>query len=508
MNDQSLFLAIDVGTGSVRAALVDRSGAILKLVGREHQQIVPHYGWAEQRPEDWWQGALAVIRQVLAVVPDAANRIEAICACGQMHGTVLIDAAGQLTRETAPLWNDKRAQPQVAAFRKSHRPDSYLSATANPPTPAWPGFKLQWIKANDPDAYARASTVFMPKDYINFRLCGERAMDWTDASISFMMDPATRDWSPSLLETLGLDRAKLPAIRSPLEVLGSVTGAAAAASGLRQGTPVLVGGGDYPVSMIGSGVVSAGTGSDITGTSSIITVLATSPMLHPEVSNVATLDQLWGRFMLLDSGGDAVRWARRAFHQNQLSYYDVTRLAGEAPAGAEGLFFLPYLSGERFGEHSNSRAQFFGLAAKHGLPHLHRAVLEGVAFGVRKNIEVIASTGVQLEQIIAASGGAKAALWLQIKASMYKTPIVVPAEPEGGVIGCAMLAATAMGHFSSLEAAARKFVRFAREFQPEPAAVEVYDRMMPIFERVYAQSQGVYDDLDRLVDTNPDTTAA
>jgi len=231
-------------------------------------------------------------------------------------------------------------------------------------------------------------------------------------------------------------------------------------------------------------------------------VLATSPMLHPEVSNVATLDQLWGRFMLLDSGGDAVRWARRAFHQNQLSYDDVTRLAGEAPAGAEGLFFLPYLSGERFGEHPNSRAQFFGLAAKHGLPHLHRAVLEGVAFGVRKNIEIIASTGVQLEQIIAASGGAKAALWLQIKASMYKTPIIVPAEPEGGVIGCAMLAATAMGHFSSLEAAARKFVRFVREFHPEPAAGEVYDRMMPIFERVYAHSQNIYDDLDRLADTS------
>lgn len=502
MNDKSLFLAIDVGTGSVRAALVDRTGEILKLVGQEHQQIVPHYGWAEQRPEDWWSGATSVIRQVLAAVPDAANRIEAVCGCGQMHGTVLIDSAGQLTRDTAPLWNDKRALPQVAAFRKSHPSDLYLAATANPPTPAWPGFKLQWMKANDPDAYASASTVFMPKDYINFRLCGERAMDWTDASISFMMDPATRDWSPRLLEMLGLDRAKLPPIRSPLEVLGAVTDAAAAASGLRKGTPVLVGGGDYPVSMIGSGVVSAGTGSDITGTSSIITVLANTPMLHPEVSNVATMDGLWGRFMLLDSGGDAVRWARRAFHQNQLSYDDVTRLAGEAPAGAEGLFFLPYLSGERFGEHPNSRAQFFGLAAKHGLPHLHRAVLEGVAFGVRKNIEIIASTGVQLEQIIAASGGAKAELWLQIKASMYKTPIIVPAEPEGGVIGCAMLAATAMGHFPSLEAAARKFVRFVREFHPEPETVDMYDRMMPIFERVYAQAQSVYDDLDRLAAPN------
>ena len=263
---------------------------------------------------------------------------------------------------------------------------------------------------------------------------------------------------------------------------------------------MLVGGGDYPVSMIGSGVVATGLGSDITGTSSIITVLADSPMLHPEVSNVATLDGLWGRFMLLDSGGDAVRWARRAFHQDKLSYAEVTQHAGDAPIGADGLFFLPYLSGERFGEHPNSRAQFFGLTAKHGLPHLHRAVLEGVAFGVRRNIETIVSTGVRLERIVAASGGAKADLWLQIKASMYKTPIVVPSEPEGGVVGCAMLAATALGHFSTLQESAKHFVRFEREFLPDARASDTYDRMMPIFDRIYLQSQTLYDDLDKLAE--------
>ena len=498
MNQDALFLAIDVGTGSVRAALVDTAGKILKLVGHEHDQIVPHHGWAEQRPADWWAGTIEVVRKAISDDPRVVRRIEAVCACGQMHGTVLIDADGELTRETAPLWNDKRTMPQVAAFKKAHPTFEYLAATANPPTPAWPAFKMQWLKANDPDAYRRASTIFMPKDYINFCLCGERAMDWTDASISFLMDPVTRDWSPALIEQLGLDRDKLPSVRSPLEILGHVSRRAAVETGLREGTPVLVGGGDYPVSMIGSGVVTTGLGSDITGTSSIITVLADSPMLHPEVSNVATTDGLWGRFMLLDSGGDAVRWARRAFHQDQLSYAEVTRHAENAATGSDGLFFLPYLSGERFGDHPNSRAQFFGLTAKHQLPHLHRAVLEGVAFGVRKNIEIIASTGVRLEQIVAASGGAKADLWLQIKASMYKTPIVVPAEPEGGVIGCAMLAATALGYFPSLCDAARRFVHFEREFRPDPRACDIYDRMMPIFERLYAQSQGLYDDLDRL----------
>ena len=495
---ETFYLAVDVGTGSVRAALVDATGVIRSLAAREHEQIVPRYGWSEQRPLDWWAGAVSSIREVLASVPGAAAQIAAICACGQMHGTVLIDADGELTRDTAPLWNDKRTLTQVANFRARNDAGAYLPRTANPATPAWPGFKLQWIKEHEPAVYERASTVFMPKDYVNFRLTGERACDWTDASTTFLMNPADRTWSQAMLDALELDGSKLPPIRAPLDILGSVTRAAASETGLREGTPVLVGGGDYPVSVLGSGVYAAGLASDITGTSSIITVIADTPMLHPEVSNLATCEGLWGRFMLLDSGGDAMRWARRAFHENVLSYEAVAQKAAEAPVGSEGLLFLPYLTGERLGEHSNSRAQFFGIAAKHGLAHLHRAVLEGVAFGVRRHIRLIESAGVTMERLVAASGGAKAALWLEIKASMYRTPILVPAEVECGVIGCAILAATAQGQFARLSDAVDAFVHFEREVQPDPRASDTYDRMMPIFERLYVHSQQFYDDLDRL----------
>ncbi|WP_118182503.1 xylulokinase [Paraburkholderia phosphatilytica] len=495
---ETSYLAIDVGTGSVRAALVDARGAIRGIAAREHEQIVPRYGWSEQRPADWWSGAAHAIREVLDSVPGAAANIAAICACGQMHGTVLIDADGQLTREAAPLWNDKRTLAHVDAFRAKHPPDAYLAHTANPATPAWPGFKLQWIKEHEPQAYERAATVFMPKDYVNFRLTGERACDWSDASTSFLMDPATRTWSQTMLDEMLLDGRKLAPIRAPLDVLGSVTKQAAAETGLLEGTPVLVGGADYPVSVLGSGVYAPGLASDITGTSSIITVIADTPMLHPEVSNLATCEGLWGRFMLLDSGGDAMRWARRAFHENTLSYDEVAQKAASAPVGAEGLFFLPYLTGERLGEHSNSRAQFFGITARHGLGHLHRAVLEGVAFGVRRHIGLIESTGARMERLVAASGGAKASLWLEIKASMYRTPILVPKEVECGVIGCAILAATSHGQFARLGDAVDAFVHFEREIAPDPRASDVYDRMMPIFERLYTHSQRFYDDLDRL----------
>lgn len=493
-----LYLTVDVGTGSVRSALVDTRGEVLAIASREHQQNVPRHGWSEQRPADWWLGAQETIRQVLSEVPDAAQRVAAVCACGQMHATVLIDDDGALMLDAVPLWNDKRTATQVAAFQQGHPGSDYLKHTANPATPAWPGFKLQWIKQHQPAAYERASTVFMSKDYVNFQLTGERACDWSDASTSFLMEPTTRTWSAAMLDTMGIDATKLPTIRSPLDILGTVTSKAAEATGLRAGTPVLVGGADYPVSILGSGVIEPGAASDITGTSSIITVIADTPMLHPEVSNVATTEGLWGRFMLLDSGGDATRWARRAFHDNTLGYDVIAERAAEAPVGSEALFFLPYLTGERFGEHANSRAQFFGISAKHGLSHLHRAVLEGVAFGVRRHIGILVSAGARVDRIVAASGGAKAALWLQIKASLYNVPVLVPAQVEGGVLGCAMLAATAMGQFPRLADAAAAFVRYEREVLPDPRATEIYDRMFPLFEKLYLQSQQFYDELDRL----------
>ena len=207
---RDLSLSIDVGTGSVRAALVDAEGTILHIAAREHDQIVPQFGWAEQRPLDWWAGVAASIRDALAAVEGARLRIAAVCACGQMHGAVLVDEMGRPTRETAPLWNDKRTASLVAAFEREHGAFAFLSQCGNPPTPAWPGFKLMWLRDNDPAAYAAAHAVLMPKDYINLRLTGEIAMDSGDASLSFLMNPGTRRWSATMIDLLGIDPAKLP----------------------------------------------------------------------------------------------------------------------------------------------------------------------------------------------------------------------------------------------------------------------------------------------------------
>ena len=504
-----LTLAIDVGTGSVRAALVDRSGAIVAIAAVEQYQIVPAFGWAEQSVEGWWESAVTAIRRVLDDIPDAAARIAAVCACGQMHGVVLVDADGRPTRTNAPLWNDKRSIGLVQAYEAAHAPADYLALSGNPATPAWPGFKLAWLRDNDPDAFHRAAHVIMPKDFINLRLSGEVAMDRGDASCSFLMDPRTGAWSATMGDSLGLDLRLLPSIRNGLDILGGVTNAAARSTGLREGTPVLVGGADYPMSLYGSGVCRPGLASDVTGTSCILTVIAEKPLLDPEICNVATIEGHWGPFVLLETGGDAVRWVRRAFYRNAVDYDHLMGEAAQARAGANGLFFLPFLSGERLGRHRNARAQYFGLAAAHGLPELGRAALEGVAFAAVRHLRIMESaTGQAVERVIASGGGSKAELWLQIKASVYNVPILVPTETECGVIGCAAMAQTATGRFRDLDAAAAALVRYAAEVPPQPAWAEVYKRMQPTFDRLYHHSQGFYDALDALAAPGTDQPRA
>ena len=498
MND-ALTLAIDVGTGSVRAALVDRRGAVVRIERHEHEQIVPRYGWSEQRPADWWSGVVAVVRRLTDHLGNDVRRIEALCACGQMHGTVLLDDDGRLVRDAAPLWNDKRTRALVEQFERDWPLDDVLADCANVPTPAWPGFKLQWLRDHDAAAYDAARTVLMPKDYVNYRLTGVRATDWTEASCSFLMDPRTDEWSAAMIDRLGLDRRKLAPIRMPLEVLGHVTAAAAAQTGLPSGLPVLVGGGDYPVALLGSGASRPGLGSDVTGTSTIVTTMVRAPVLHAELSNVATADGVWGAFVLLDSGGDAMRWARRALNDYEVDYDAIVAKAAEAPAGAGGLLFLPYLAGERLGRHRNARAQFFGITPHHGRAHLHRAVMEGVAFAAARHLRIMqAASGQPVERMIAAGGGAKTRLWLEIKASVYGVPILVPEELECGVVGCAAIAATATGRFGCLDDAIAAHVRYGAPVAPNPVWAERYARMMPVFQSVYENSQSQYDLLDAL----------
>jgi xylulokinase len=493
-----LLLAIDVGTGSVRAALCDTEGGILAFAAREHDQIVPRYGWSEQRPAAWWEGVAASVREVLTRIGEAPARIRALAVCGQQLGTVLIDEGGEPVLDRVPLWNDKRAAAQVRAFAQTHDPEEAIGVTANPPAANWSAFKLAWLSENRPQEWARAATLLMPKDYINFRLTGERAIDPAGASLTFLLDADSLAWSDRVVAWLGLRRDMLPPLVDPTAVLGAVTEAAARETGLRAGTPVVCGTGDFPATLLGSGVCRPGMGSDTTGTSTILTALAETPIRHPEISNLRTAEGHWGACIFLDSGGDAMRWARRAFHEGAYDYARIAALAESAPPGAGGLFFLPFLSGERLGASTNARAQFFGLNLGHETRHLHRAILEGVGLAALRHLRIIEAAGGRLERIVASGGGAKSELWMRIKASVFGVPYMVPENPECGVVGSAILAGTGIGLYGSVEDGVARLVRYAGEIAPDPEWAAVYRRMIPIFEKLYACSRPYSDLLERL----------
>jgi xylulokinase len=496
---KDLLLAIDVGTGSVRAALVDLRGRIVAFRARDHEQIVPAFGWAEQRPADWWDGAVASVRGVLDAVEHAAARVLAVAACGQMHGTVLLDGGGGLVLDSVQLWNDKRAGAEVAAFARDNDVDALWPLTANPPAVAWPGFKLQWIRGHQPQAYARAKTLLMPKDFINYRLTGRLGMDESDASCTYLFDAREQRWSGVLAARLGLDVALLPPVYPAHHVIGTVTAAAAAATGLLAGTPVAAGTSDFAATLLGSGVSPAHRGSDITGTSTLITAhAARRPVRDAVVTNMRTADAAWAGFTILDAGGDAMRWARRVLHRNETDYDAIVAMAAAVPPGAERLLFLPYLNGERLGGAANARAQFFGLSSGHEVGHLHRAVMEGVAFAAKRNLATLERQTGRIDSIVAAAGGARTRLWLRIKASVYDRTLLVPAEPEAGVTGCAMIAARAGGAVADWADARARFVAFAAEIGPDPEWRDRYLPMATIFDELYECGRRLWDKLDTL----------
>ncbi len=453
-------LTIDVGTGSTRAAIVRIDGAMIGFAQREYEQTTPRAGWSEQAPSLWWQAACDCIREVLYRYPETAAQIAVIGACGQMHGTVLLDDRGELVEDRALLWNDKRSQPQVDAFNAREGWEKWLAHLNNPPAAAWPAFKLAWWRENHPDRWSQLAKVLMPKDYINFMLTGAMATDYSEASCYFLMDSETRSWSSQACETFGLRVDQLPELKLSSDIIGQVTQRAADLTGLPAGIPVVAGTSDMAASLLGSGVYEPGMASDSTGTSTLMTVVSPRPLHHPLVNNLHLANAAWGGFTILDAGGDAVRWARLALADNQITHPQLLQEAAAVPAGGEGLLFLPYLTGERLAEHTNSRAQFFGLQRKHRRGHLFRAVLEGVAFASWRNLRQLQKCGQYPQQMIASGGGARSSLWLEIKAAAYNLPILSTRNQENGVTGCGIIAGVGVGLYADFASGVRQTVQF------------------------------------------------
>jgi len=482
------WLGVDVGTGGSRAILLDASGKEAAAVSVPHEEMVMEQPlWAEQRPENWANAAFEAIRGALAQAGIRGDQVRGVGLSGQMHGLVILDRDHHVIRP-ALIWCDQRSQPQVDWINQRIGAAQVLDHTANPVLTGFTLPKLLWVRDHEPRRFESVRHVLLPKDYVRFRLTGELATDVSDASGTALFDVVHRRWSFEMMDGLGLDRSILPRAYESVDVTGTISETAAALTGLALGTPVAGGGGDQAASAVGNGVVEPGAVSCTLGTSGVIFAhmenMAYDPHGRMHTFCHAVRDK-WHVMGVTQGAGLSLQWFRKQLAP-ETSYDELLAEAAESPAGARGLYWLPYLMGERTPHlDAAARGGWIGLTAKHTRADLIRALIEGVAYSQKDGLDLVAALGVNAASVRASGGGARSRLWRQILADVFGTPVVTMASEEGSALGAAMLGMVATGEYSSVEEACRAMVREHDIMEPRPEEAKVYAGGHAVYRSLY-----------------------
>ena len=463
-------VGLDVGTTGVKALALSPTGEVLARAEETYELSTPHPGWAEQDPEDWWRAA----ERALATLGGTPS---AIGLSGQMHGLVVLDERDRVLRP-AILWNDQRTEAECAEIEERVGLPRLIQLTGNRALTGFTAPKLLWLRRHEPETYARIAHVLLPKDYVRLRLTGERAIDVADASGTLLFDVAERRWSEEMLEALELDRAWLPrALESP-EISGTTA----------TGIPVAAGAGDQAAAALGVGVDRPGPVSVVLGTSGVVFAALPGFAADPQARVHAFCHAVpggWHAMGVMLSAAGSLRWFRDALGGRH-DYGELLATAEQWPPGADGLTFLPYLTGERT-PHADphARGAFAGLTVRHDLGALVRAVLEGVAYGLRDSLELLRELGVSPGAGHASGGGARSELWLRILASVLGLPIRRTATDEGSAYGAALLGGVAAGVFGDVHEAVTACVRLDDPIEPDPGWTAAYERGYRRFRLLY-----------------------
>lgn len=478
-----LLLGLDIGTSSCKAVLIDERARVAAVASVEVPLEIPRPGWTQQNPADWWSAAVRAVRRVGEMVSGKLD-VAAVGLTGQMHGLTLLDASGGVLRP-AILWNDQRTAAECDEITRRVGPERVLALTGNPVLTGFTAPKLLWVKRHEPDAFSRIAHILLPKDYIRYKLSGACASDVADASGTSLFDVGRRTWSDEMCAALDVPHAWLPEVAESPTVTARISPAAAAETGLRAGTPVVAGAGDQAAQAVGAGIVREGIVGVTIGTSGV--VFAASGRYQPEPRGrlhafCHAVPGMWHWMGVMLAAGGSFEWLSATLgvsHETLLS-----EAAAVAP-GSDGLLFLPYLSGERT-PHADPHARgvFFGLSLAHGRGHLARAVLEGVAFGLRDARELLREMGLATNDLRVSGGGARSALWRQIVADVFNEPVAAVEVPEGAAFGAALLAGVGAGVWSDVGAAASAAGLRAEKEAPSAAAghyAEVYPRYRALY---------------------------
>jgi len=467
-----MLLGIDVGTGGTRAVLIDREGAVVASHSTEHAPIhSEHIGWAEQHPDDWWRAVKSSIAGAIAASGLSGSAIEAVGLTGQMHGCVMLDASGTVIRP-ALIWCDQRTQPQCDWLTETIGYARLIELTANPALPNFTLTKLLWVREHDPESFAKIAHVLCPKDYIRYKLTGEFAMDMQEASGTLLLDVANRRWSEEVAGISGIPMSWLPPLFEGPEICARISEAGASATGLVAGTPVAAGAGDQGAGAVGMGILKPGSVSATIGTSGVVFASTDRPTMD-RLGRLHTFCHaapgLWHVMGVTNGAGLSLRYFRDTFAPDA-SYDELSAQAALVPPGSDGLFWTPYLFGERTPHlDAKARAAFVGITASTTRAHFVRAVLEGVAFSLKDTFTLFAELGIPVTAIRLGGGGARGPLWRQIQADVYGHPVDLLEAEEGGAFGAALLAGTGIGIWPSVEAACEATIRIAQTIQPKSA---------------------------------------
>jgi len=490
-------IGLDIGTTGARAVAINLAGTVIATASEEYPLSMPRPGWTEQDPEQWWAASQLVLQRIASELRELPIGLG---LTGQMHGSVFLDEADHVIRP-ALLWSDQRTESQCRSISERVGVERLIEITGNRAVTGFQAPKILWLRETEPAQYARVQRVLLPKDYVRLRLTGELATDASDASGTLLLDLGRRAWSDELLQDLEIPRRWLPRVYEGTEVTGLITTEAGASTGLRAGLPVAAGGGDNAAAAIGNGIVREGLVSSSIGTSGVVFADCETARIDPEGRLHAFCHAVPDRYHLMGvtlSAGGSLRWWRQVIG-SRLNYVAMGELAEQAPPGSEGLLFLPYLTGERTPHlDPHARGAFVGLTLRHSLPHLTRAVMEGVTYSLGDCLDLMAGLGVPLNEVRATGGGARSPIWRQLQADVFGLPVHRTRNEEGPAFGAALLAGVASGAYANVFEACSHIQLDSEIVQPDLSRHKLYQRYRAAYTELYAAVAPVLHALDVL----------
>jgi len=509
----SCFLGIDSGTSGIKAIVLSAGGEILGEGYAECDLITPKPGWVEQKPENWWEACCTAVK--LAISKSGCGfEIVGIGLSGQMQGATLLD------KEMQPIggcmiWLDQRAAAEAEELSTRIDVKEMLDITASYCLPSYWAAKLLWLQRNRPADYEKVHTIMFTKDYLRYKMTGEVATELSDASLSFLLDMKTRQWSDRMVEVCGLRKDILPErVLESSDVAGYLRSDVASDWGLKAGIPVAAGGGDQPAGGVGSGIVKTGVISSVIGTSGVVFGCCDVPFVDEQRRAMYSMyHSARGKYCFLGctlGAGGSFKWLRDTIFADSKAaaagrgediYDHMAALAGKTPVGSEGLCFLPYLNGESTPHvDSDARGVFFGLSYRHDLGAVCRSVMEGVTFSLRDTIEILREFGLTINEVRAMGGGAKSPLWRQIQADAYNAEVVTMNMEEGPAAGGAILGAVAAKFFASVEEGCDAILKPVSVTEPMPANVAAYNDYYSTYRALYPALKQCFAHQAKIVD--------